>query len=65
MTYYGIFIKGLLDCDPEPMIFRTYTGAVEFLNGCHVYDPDKTEVLPMHDYQAERILEEYGTEAGE
>lgn len=65
MTYYGIYINGSLDCDPEPMIFRTYTGAVEFLNDSDVYDPDETAICPMTDGEAERILEEYNAEAGE
>lgn len=64
MTYYGIYVNGDLDCDPEPMIFRTYNGAVEFLNGSDVYDPDETDIRPITDDMAQWILEEWGAEAG-
>lgn len=58
---FGIFVKGKLDCDPEPMVFETHEEAVACMQEGIVqgiYDRDEVSVDAISDVpsDASRIV---------
>lgn len=56
--YYGIYVNGVLDCDPCPMIFESHEEASAALANIDYDATDEIEIDWVPDVIAESLMED-------